>query len=574
MTKSSFDRRTIFKFGLTAAAGLTSAGAAAQERGRGTSERARPRPEPARESLTGGRDTMNLGAYGEATRSRELPRRQHNPILFWNEASLQLVALDHSVDAKDARAPGPCASARALGLVHIVMADAVAAAYGADFEPFLVRSRISFPEFPDAFVGGAAAWILEFIFGTPAHSQYIGSQRIQFLDAHPAAALSSWEAGLAFARNEAFTSRWDWTSIRNAVFSAPTPYVPRPRGHTVDPFNADQGFYGVHWGRMSPLDAGFGDVSDYGPPRPPSESDDEYRRDFQEVRRVGVYHADRPTPEQVRYGLFWAYDGARLIGTPPRLYNQVLRQIAEEDGMSIPELARLLALANLAMADAGIVCWEAKYRYGIWRPVVAIRQSLQSDVSDWRPFGSPRTNPTQFALGRDTQSRATAQNFLGAGENTLPEPASRALAYKLAAFTPNFPAYPSGHSTFGSACFNILKRVRAERAQTRSAPDRLDPPIEFVSDELNGVSIDNFTNRPRPYMPLRYNSIDRLIEDNNRSRVYLGVHWNFDCERGAESGARVADRIYNAAYRTRVASRPEVDRRRPRQSSLKRPRSE
>ncbi|HKZ97892.1 MAG TPA: hypothetical protein VJ045_13050 [Hyphomicrobiaceae bacterium] len=500
---------------------------------------------------------MNLGAYGKSTRDRDVARR-HNPILFWNEVSLQLVALDHSIDASDARAPGPCASARALGLAHIVMADAVAAAYAVDYEGFYVRARAPIRDYPEVFVGGAAAWILEYTYSTPAHSQFIASQRLRFLDSYEPAALQSWEAGLTFARNEAFTSRWDWNAIRRALLTTPTPYVPRPRGHNVDPFNADQGFYGVSWGQFPTLDPQFGAVASYGPPEPPAQNDPEYLRDFEEVRLLGAWRPERPAPEQVQIGLFWAYDGARLIGTPPRLYNQIVRQIAEDDGMSVPEMARLLALCNLAMADAGIVAWGAKYRYGVWRPVVAIRQSLRHPSSDWRPFGSPRTNPTQFALGRDTQYRATAQNFLGASEYALPEPARRTLDYKLAAFTPNFPAYPSGHATFGSACFNILKSVRAERARTGASPDSLNPSVDFVSDELNGVSIDNFTNRPRPYLPQRYSSIDQMIEDNNRSRVHLGVHWNFDCERGAASGERVADQIYGNAYQRGRVRRPEV----------------
>jgi len=552
-SSARFSRRRLFNLGLGATAGLTSFAAGAQERKPGLFD---PPDLSQRE-----RRTMNLGAYGEATRGLDLARR-HNPVLFWNEASLHLVALDHSIDAKDARAPGPCASARALGLAHIVMADAIAAAYPVDFAGLYVRDhRAPIRGYPDVFVGGAVAWILEFIFGTPAHSQFIGSQRLRFLDAYEPAALPSWEAGLAFARNEAFTSRWDWTAIRRAALAMPTPYVPRPRGHTVDPFNADQGFYGVHWSQTPPLDPRFGDVASYGPGDPPGESDREYLRDLEEVRQLGAYRGEQPTDAQVRSGLFWAYDGARLIGTPPRLYNQIVRQIAEDDAMSVPEMARLLALCNLAMADGGIVCWEAKYRYGVWRPVVAIRHLLRHPHNEWFPLGSPRTNPTQFALGRDTQGRATAQNFLGASESQLPEPASRTLTYKLAAFTPNFPAYPSGHATFGSACFTMLRKVRAERGRTHANPDRLNPAIDFVSDELNGVSIDNFTNRPRPYVPLSYGSIGQMIEDNNRSRVHLGVHWNFDCARGAESGARVAERIYADAYQRRADFLPESDAR-------------
>jgi hypothetical protein len=42
-----------------------------------------------------------------------------------------------------------------------------------------------------------------------------------------------------------------------------------------------------------------------------------------------------------------------------------------------------------------------------------------------------------------------------------------------------------------------------------------------------------------------------MIEDNNRSRVHLGVHWHFDCESGAESGRQIADYVYRKAYRLR-----------------------
>src|SRR5437868_15159819 len=64
-----------------------------------------------------------------------VPRRRAagiNPILFWNDTALQLDSLDHSIDAKDARAPGPFCAARALALAHIVMAAAAAAAYACD----------------------------------------------------------------------------------------------------------------------------------------------------------------------------------------------------------------------------------------------------------------------------------------------------------------------------------------------------------------------------------------------------------------------------------------------------------
>jgi len=139
----------------------------------------------------------------------------------------------------------------------------------------------------------------------------------------------------------------------------------------------------------------------------------------------------------------------------------------------------------------------------------------------------------------------------------MPRPANRVLPYKLAAFTPNFPSYPSGHASLAGACFGILRRVRGERGQ--GDPDKINPDLVFVSDELNGLSIDHFANRPRPYLPRSFSTISKLLEDINRSRVYLEVHWNFDCVRGAASGARVAKVVYDSVYQRRQTNAyPEV----------------
>ncbi len=141
--------------------------------------------------------------------------------------------------------------------------------------------------------------------------------------------------------------------------------------------------------------------------------------------------------------------------------------------------------------------------------------------------------------------------MMGGGEfRTFDSPPTATLNYRSAAFTPNFPSYPSGHASFGAACFHVLRQFRAERGATSRNPDRIELAAPFVSDELDGVSTDNFRNQPRPRVPIRYNSIEQMIRDNSRSRVHLGVHWNFDCERGERSGVKVADWVYRNTYRT------------------------
>ena len=59
-------------------------------------------------------------------------------------------------------------------------------------------------------------------------------------------------------------------------------------------------------------------------------------------------------------------------------------------------------------------------------------------------------------------------------------------------------------------------------------PDPLFAGLDFVSDELNGESTDNKgTVRPRHVRNFP-DGLWRMIEENGRSRVYLGVHWVFD----------------------------------------------
>src|SRR5215211_1029585 len=162
-------------------------------------------------------------------------------------------------------------------------------------------------------------------------------------------------------------------------------------------------------------------------------------------------------------------------------------------------------MVNVAMADAGILAWEQKYIHDLWRPVVGIREhdtsmgptgvgnnNIDDDCQpDWLPLGAPLTN-------------ATGKNF-----------------------TPHFPAYPSGHVTFGAAALHSTRRFYGVADKDRKA-DTLFEDSTFVSEELNGVNKDNKgTVRPRHVRKFDDGLWDMIIE-NGRSRVFLGVHWVFD----------------------------------------------
>src|SRR5262249_4192999 len=120
------------------------------------------------------------------------------------------------------------------------------------------------------------------------------------------------------------------------------------------------------------------------------------------------------TAEQSLIALFWA-DGAGTE-TPPGHWNRIARVVSSQRGTSVMANARLFALLNIAMADAAICAWDAKYTYMFWRPVTAIRNG-------------------------DTDGNAA----------TVPDP-----AWSSFIVTPPFPDYVSGHSTFSGAASTVL----------------------------------------------------------------------------------------------------------------------
>lgn len=212
-----------------------------------------------------------------------------------------------------------------------------------------------------------------------------------------------------------------------------------------------------------------------------------------------------------------------MIGTPPREYNQFIKQIAFDykvgselnSDENNAQFIRLLALVNVAMADAGIFCWRDKYKYQLWRPLSGVREDPSGPV----PGGSSR--PTWKVLG----APATNSNDTG--------------------FKPPFPSYPSGHATFGASAFQMVRLFYNQRGDLKLLPDDRDvasDSISFtiISDELNGISrsldqayipsvpIENQPGEVRTRVPFTFRSIKEAIFANGISRIWLGVHWNFD----------------------------------------------
>ena len=97
--------------------------------------------------------------------------------------------------------------------------------------------------------------------------------------------------------------------------------------------------------------------------------------------------------------------------------------------------------------------------------------------------------------------------------------------------TPPFPAYPSGHATFGAVTFSLLEDTFGDSVG-----------FTFVSDEYNGEGVDP-SGAPRPLVPVFFSSLNDAQEANGISRVFNGVHWNYDDEQGQNLGEDIADWI-------------------------------
>lgn len=456
--------------------------------------------------------------------SREAPPHGENAadrLRHWNEIAVNASGLDHTpVAAGESRVfgeqLGPGRSSRAMAIVHIAIFDAINAVSGGGYRSLTglqpTRRRASV----DAAIAKAAYETLVVMFPSqrPSFEQLLAEDMAQIPDG------SAKDLGIEIGRAAAAAI----LVMRSADGSAHAEprigieYIPSnmPGFWRQDPVSLIPLALGAHWGEVLPFV--LQSTSQFRVPPPPSLTNQRYTEAFNEVKRLGgdgVRTPTQRTAEQTEIGMYWAYDGTPSLCAPPRLYNQIAIHIAKERGTGMVETARLLALVNTAMADAGTSSWESKFHYAFWRPVTGIREADAGTGPTGLGDGNPRTigDANFYPLG------APASNLTGPN------------------FTPPFPAYPSGHAVFGGALFETLRNFYGTD----------DIPFTFVSDEFNGVTLDNQGN-VRPLVSRSFNNLSEAEEENGQSRIYLGIHWSFDKTAGIVQGRQVADYVFSHAF--------------------------
>jgi vanadium-dependent haloperoxidase-like protein len=453
-----------------------------------------------------------LRRYGEAAET----------LRYWNQIAVNASGLDHTPlqpgeTRRFGEQLGPGRSARAMAIVHIAIFDALNSILGGYRSYTGVRSAPRTASL-DAAIAQAAHDTLVAMFPSqaPSFGQLLTEDLVQAQARDGQAKADGIAAGKRAAAAILAMRGNDNSAGADPQMGTEWETSDDPGRWRQDPIGMAPVALGAKWGDVRPFVLRSG--AQFRAPAPPSMQSRAYTRAFAEVAALGgdgVTTPTRRTEEQTQIGIYWAYDGTPSLCAPPRLYNQIATEVSKRSN-NVMALARLLALVNVAMADSGVAIWESKFYYDFWRPVGGVREASQGTG----PSGAGDGNPATAADPRFTPLGAPASNLTGPN------------------FTPPFPSYPSGHAGFGGALFQVLRRFYGTDAV----------PFTFVSDELNGVTVAN-DGSVRPLVPRSFSSFSQAEEENGQSRIYLGIHWEFDKTQGIAQGRRVANYVFDNAFR-------------------------
>jgi hypothetical protein len=231
------------------------------------------------------------------------------------------------------------------------------------------------------------------------------------------------------------------------------------------------------WGQVTPW--AMTSADQFLPTAPPAVGSDEYAKAFNEVKSLGDTNSTTRTKDEYDYAHFWADVPGHSV-TPPGHWDEIAEHVSLQKGLNLEENARLFALLNIGLADAGINCWDAKYIYNYWRPITAIRDPRASQINP-----ANTSDPNWTPLWN----------------------------------TPNFPSYTSGHSTFSGAASTILASIFGDNTAFTNG-----------SDDMPGYS-RSFT------------SFTQAADEAGESRVVGGIHFSFDNVAGLTAGRQLGSYI-------------------------------
>ncbi len=239
-----------------------------------------------------------------------------------------------------------------------------------------------------------------------------------------------------------------------------------------------------YWGKVKTFAMRTGDLT----AKPPIDySEDPNSRFFQQAMETKVW-VDNAILEDKWIAEFWSDDFYEVTFEPAARMISIANQMVETDKISLDKAVEMYAKTGMAMSDAAVAIWGNKYKYNVRRPIEYIREIIDPE---WKTIlNNPYSNITGL--------------------------------------TPEFPAYPSGHSGFGSSASLILTDAFGDN---RTFTDNCHQDRH------------EFIGTPRTFTSF----IEAGLEDAY-SRIRLGVHYRMDCDEGVRLGYLAATRVLNLPW--------------------------
>jgi PAP2 superfamily/Domain of unknown function (DUF4114) len=380
-----------------------------------------------------------------------------NAVLEWNKATLEAIKTDKSA---------PPIASRNLAIVGAAVYDAVNGL--TDFyKSYLVSENWDAEASAEAAAIQAAYQVLIELYPTQkATFDNLLASSLGTLPSNSDLIQEGLDFGKAVAQEVLAARATDGSKNTVSYTVNTTPGNWQPTGPVTSPLLPQ-------WGAVTPFAMESG--SQFRPDAPPALTSADYAAAYNLTKDVGSLNSTTRTADQTETAKFWADGGGTY--TPPGHWNAIANQLLDSSNATLVESARTMGMLNIAMADAAIACWDAKYTYNTWRPMTAIQQG-------------------------DADGNAA----------TIANP-----NWKPLLTTPPFPEFTSGHSTFSSTAATVLTNLMGDN----------------ISFTTNSVGLPGVTRS--------FTSFQQAAAEAGMSRIYGGIHFMPANLEGLHCGQKIGD---------------------------------
>ena len=383
-----------------------------------------------------------------------------NVIADWDATAVAIVA---------SALPGPPAE-REMALVHAAMFDAVNA-IERRYRPYLIELTAAPTTSQEAAAAMAAATVL-----TALHPEAASDIKAK-LASHLATIPDGEAKAEGVKLGEAVATKVLQARATDGA-SAPDAYRPKTKPGVYIPTAI---MLASAWPDMTPF--ALTKPSQFRPGPPPALDSKEWAADFNEIKAYGGKVSTERSAQQTETARFWL-----MVGAPA--YHPVPRQLVVAKKMSVIDSARFMALYAVALTDAYIAVFDAKYHYDFWRPITAIRN------------GDMNGNPA-------TALEATWQPI----DNT-----------------PMHPEYPCAHCIESGAAAAVIESI-------------------LGSADIPEVSV---TSTTAPGVTRRWTNLGVLSDEIANARIWAGFHYRFSTRVGTDMGHRIGEFVVKSVMQPQL----------------------